>query len=232
MLAGSHHRDEVIGGAYSHTDSNTMITVWDGSDWFHPHPPMDVGRSYGAAVGYKNNLVVACGLAGEEEVATVEVLDCAERSWHRACPVPIAGHHMSSAVIDMYWYLLAHHWKDSIPHIFSTHLPSLVSNTANAGNRCPNTWVELAAPPVKASTLLAYDSHLLLLGGLKKDFQQSIHCYDPTTNRWRNCGSLPAKMNGCSCAQLPSGELLVTGGYVKGNEGHYSRDVWIGNVPQ
>ena len=230
VLAGSHYKEEVIGGHYLHADNNTRITAWDKetSEWFHPYPHMDTGRSYAAAVGYQKNLVVACGLSGEEEVGAVEMLECTSRTWHRVEAVPIQGHHMSSAVIGKHWYLSAHHWRDNKPHVFSAHLPTLVSQ-ATASTAPATVWCELMPPPMKGSTLLAHSNHLLLVGGLKKDFQKDIHCYDPLADKWVKCGTLPAKMSGCSCAELPSGELLVTGGYVKGQEG-YSRQVWIGKV--
>lgn len=225
VLAGSHYDEEVIGG-----HNNTRITAWDreNSDWFHPYPHMDTGRSYAAAVGYQKSLVVACGLSGEEEVGTVEVLECTSRTWHSVESVPIQGHHMSSAVIGDHWYLSAYHWRDNKPHVFSAHLPTLVSH-APTSTAPAHIWCELTPPPVKGSTLLAFNNHLLLVGGLKKNFQNDIHCYDPPADKWNKCGTLPAKMSGCSCAELPSGELLVTGGYVKGQEG-YSNQVWIGKV--
>ena len=232
LLAGNHVEGQAIGGRYSQVESNTRLTVWEAecSDWIHPYPHMENGRSYAAAVGYQNKLAVACGLAGLEEVGTVEVLDCAARTWHSADSVPLQGHHMSSAVIEDHWYISAHYWRDNKPHVFCTRLLSLASNASNV-------WCELGAPPVRSSTLLAYNSHLLLLGGLKQSsilqkdtFQDDIYCYEPSANTWRKCGKLPSKMSGCSCAVLPSGELLVVGGYNVKGKYSYSTQTWIGRL--
>ena len=236
VLAGSHAEGSVYSGKYSHSENNTRITVWDSesADWFHPYPHMETGRSYAAAVSFQKHLVIAGGLSGGKAVGTVEVLDCAASSWHQAEPIPLGGHHMSSAVINNYWYVSAHYWSDDKPHVFFTHLPSLVASaTTSQSGGC--TWYELASPPVKGSTLLTHNDHLLLAGGLKRNFlgkeeyQEDIYSYQPSTKNWLKCAKLPRKMSGCSCARLGYNALLVTGGFVKGNV-NYSRNVWIGNV--
>ena len=233
VLAGNHMEGQVMAGRHSQMENSTRITVWeaDSSDWIHPYPHMESGRSYAAAVGYdENKLVVACGLARSlKTVGTVEVLKCTELAWKQAASVPLEGHHMSSGVIDRNWFITAHYWNDGKPHVFSCHLHQLTSSAASV-------WWELEAPPVKAATLQVYRNQLLLLGGLKsavftrKDvFQDDIYTYNPLRDSWHKFGKLPKKMSGCSSTVLPSGELMVMGGFLSGEQ-EYSKNVWIGTL--
>jgi len=60
---------------------------------------------------------------------------------------------------------------------------------------------------------------------------QKLHRYDPQAKKWRECGQLPAGMGGPACAVLPSGELMVVGGIVKGDDlNPYSKQTWIGKL--
>lgn len=230
VLAGNHEEGLVIEGTHSSLQNSTRISVWedDSSDWIHPYPHMESGRSYAAAVGYEDKLIVACGLTRSlEAVGTVEVLDCKSLAWIQTTPVPLGGHHMSSVVIDKNWFLSAHYWSDNKPHLFCAHLPNLISNA-------PDVWCELKTPPIKSSTLAIHHNQLLTLGGLRhslitrKDiYINDIYTYDPALDTWIKFGKLPIKMSGCSCVMFSSGELMVVGGFVSGKQGN-SKQVWIG----
>ena len=60
---------------------------------------------------------------------------------------------------------------------------------------------------------------------------QGLHYYDPLTKKYSQCGQLPVGLCGPSCGVLPSGELIVMGGDVKGVCGH-SQQVWIGSIEE
>ena len=167
------------------------------------------------------SLYIACGF---NRMDTVEVLDSSSGRWYSAQPVPMGGHQMSSAVVGDYWYLSSDSWKDGQPHIFFTHLPTLISSAMSAAQtNTTSIWQELPTPPVSGPTLLALQSHLLLVGG--GGSVQKLHHYDPQTKEWRKCGQLPVGLAGPSCAVLPSGELMVVGGLMISD---FSKQVWIG----
>ena len=204
------------------------ITVWDSGrgGWAHPYPPMPTGRSKSAAVGYQNYLIVACGYMYMD---TVEVLDSSSGRWYSAQPLPVGGHKMSSVVVGDRWYVSSFGcWKDRKPHIFWAHLPTLISSATSAAHaNAASIWQELPTSPVNEPTLLALQGHLLLVGG--KGRVQKLHRYDPEARQWRECGQLPVGMYGTSCAVLPSGELMVAGGLVKGI-GLKSKQMWLGKI--
>jgi len=205
------------------------ITVWDSTSggWGHPYPAMPSERSSSAAVGYQNCLIVACGFIERD---TVEVMDSFSGRWYSTQPVPMGGYRMSSAVVGDHWYLSSQYWEDDQPHIFSAHLPTLISSATSAAQTSTTSiWQELPTPPVRCPTLLALQSHLLLVGGSGPS--QKLHRYDPQAKKWRECGQLPAGMAGTACAVLPSGELMVAGGIVEGDDlNPYSKQTWIGKL--
>ena len=206
-----------------------ILRVWEGARgrWAQPFPAMPTGRGGSAAVGYQHYLIVACGYNKNGAVDTVEVLDGSSHRWYSAQPVPMRGYAMSSVVIGDHWYLSSYGWNDNNPHIFTAHLPTLVSSAVSpARTSSASIWQELPTPPVHGPTLLALQNHLLLVGelGLVHDLRH----YDPLAKKYSQCGQLPVVMCGPSCAVLPSGELMVVGGIVEGVM--CSKQVWIGSI--
>ena len=206
-----------------------ILRVWEGArgGWAQPYPAMPTGRSSSAAVGHQHYLIVACGYKNGG-VDTVEVLDGSSHRWYSAQPVPMGGCVMSSVVIGDHWYLSSDHWNDNKSHIFTAHLPTLVSSAVSAARtNSASIWQELPTPPVHGPTLLALQNLLLLVGG--GGLEHDLHHYDPLAKKYSQCGQLPVGMRGPSCAVLPSGELMVVGGDVEGISGCFQK-VWIGSI--
>ena len=204
---------------------STAIQLWEseGHCWNTQHySRMPTGRGQSAAVGYQHYLIVACG----DYKDTVEVLDCSTHQWYSAQPVPMGGDLMTAVIISDHVYISSYYWSDYQPHMFSTHLPTLISNATHTTTTGP-TWQELPSPPVDGATLLALQNHLLLVGGLGR--RKELYRYESEERKWSKCGELPVTMYAPSCAVLPSGELLVAGGNVEG-VGRCSNQVWVGSL--
>ena len=208
---------------------DTRITVWDSgrSEWVHPYPLMPTGRAraMAAAVGYQKYLIVACGLKYKSEV---EVLDSSSGRWYRAQPVPVWGHMMSSVVVGDCWYLSSFgRWEDAEEHIFWAHLPTLTSCATSAHTTIEHIWHELPTPPVQQPTLLALQGHLLSVGGRR--YVQEIHRYYQETRQWRVCGQFQVGMVAPCCTVLPSGDLMVAGGWTEDTD-NFSKRMWIAKI--
>ena len=122
------------------------------------------------------------------------------------------GRSMSSVVVGDCWYLSSFGgWKDLTEHIFWTHLPTLISSATSAHTSTASIWHELLTPTVNWPTLLAFQGHLLLVGGL--EYKQEIHRYEPETRQWSECGRLPVGSYALCCTVPPSGDLMVAGGW-------------------
>ena len=212
----------IAGGWY-----DARIRMWDSdySEWVHPYPPMSTGRRLSAAVGYQKYLILACG---DPHRSDVQVLDSSSNRWYSAQPVPVGGHRLSSVVIGDCWYLSScKKWGDKKKHIFLAHLPTLTSSAMSAQSVTEHIWNELPTPPVAGATLLALQGHLLLVGGER--YPQEIHRYDKEASEWRICGQLPVGMYAPCCTVLPSGDLMVTGGWT-GDTKRPSKRMWLANI--
>ena len=215
----------LIVGGDSASVNVSSIMVWDSDHgkWVYYSHSMPTGRAQSAAVGYKEHLIVACGLPSKSEV---DILDTSDGEWHKAQPVPQGGHCISSAVVNDHWYLSSGNWNDSQPHIYCAHLPTLIDSAKS--NRHTSIWHELPRPDTQMvlPTILASPQHLLIAGGIKKkDFLQKIYRYDQELLSWEPCGQLPEAMFGASCIVLPSGDMIVAGGKTKDVK-EYKR-LWI-----
>ena len=203
---------------------DARIRVWD-SGHSDPYPPMSTGQWWSAAVGYQKYLIVACGFHYRSDV---EVLDSSSGRWYSAQPVLVGAHRMSSVVIGDCWYLSSYGgWKDGKEHIFWAHLPTLTSSATSAHSTTEHIWHELPTPLIAGPTLLALQGHLLLVGG--QGYSQEIHRYDKEAREWRVCGQLLVGMLAPSCAVLPSGDLMVAGGWT-GDTKSYSKRMWLANI--
>ncbi len=127
--------------------------------------------------------------------------------------MPMGAQLMTAVIISDCVYISSYHWSDGQPHVFSTHLPTLISNATHNTTTGP-TWQELPSPPVGGPTLLALQNYLLLVGGV------GLYRYEAEGKKWSKCGELPVGMDAPSCAVLPSGELLVAGGIVESVGGY------------
>lgn len=208
---------------------STNILSWDSKNnhWISDNNLMlRTGTTSAAAMGYQKYLIVACGAPYKN---TVEILDCSSHRQYRAEKLPLGGHFMTSVVVGKYLYISSYAWSDRKSHVFSAHLPTLISSSATSQSQSKATgiWQELPPPPVGYPTLLALQDHLLLAGGEGK--RTELYRYEEEGLQWNECGALPVGMWAHSCAVLPSGELFVAGGTAKG-VGGISQQVWVGSL--
>lgn len=190
------------------------------------YPRMPTGRSSAAAVGYKKYLIVV----GGDYTDKIEVLDCSNSQWYRACSLPVGGDYMTAVISSGRICISSCYWSDDQPHVFSAYLPTLIltATTSATTTTAASMWQELPSPPVHGLTLLDLQNHLLLVGGDYEGRRKEFYRYDSEKKSWSVCGHLPIEMWAPTCTILPSGELFVAGGWVEG-VGKYSQQVWIGS---
>ena len=208
------NRLTVVGGKDASTRKTTnQLAVFDqiSQKWTTPHPPMPTARCWPAVSTYNKWLLVAGGYGGSS-LTTVELLNTSTKQWLTAAPLPTQCGRMTSTILQDNWYLVS----DS-KEVFSVSLPEIVSNSIS---KCPATnstqlWHRLPDTPLKYSTAIALRGSILVVGGLLGGSLRStaIHLYLPESEKWTKVGDLPSARHYCSCILLPSGELLIAGGY-------------------
>ncbi len=82
----------------------------------------------------------------------------------------------------------------------------------------PTPWQTLQEVPLECSAPLSMGRSLLAVGGKDDRYNasSSTHLYQPDTRRWVKVGDLPTARYYCTCSALPSGEVIVAGGQIKG----------------
>ena len=206
------HQLVVVGGIDLSTRKPTnKVSVWSPSQrsWTQPYPAMNTPRWYPAVSTYHQHLVVAGGCdVSETALATVEILSTSVShcQWLSATGLPVSCRLMSAAITHGTLYLLGGTLDKKV---LSVSLSALTQNT-----KPPAVWHTPPNVPLEYSTAIAVHGSLLAVGGSHGGQSSSaIHVYDQEKNAWNKVGDLPTERSSCACSLLPSGEILVTGGY-------------------
>ena len=201
----------VGGGDVSTYETTNRVVVYSPSQrsWTHPYPPLKTPRFWPAVSTYHQRLVVAGGSdASYTYIATVEILDISVShcQWLSATGLPVRCNRMSAAITDGALYLLG---GSLGKQVLSVSLSALTQTEEPSAQ-----WRTLPDTPLEHSTAIAVHGSLLAVGG-SHDRQRSsvIHVYDQEKNAWNKMGDLPTERQDCACCLLPSGEILVAGGY-------------------
>jgi len=201
----------MVGGrASTHKTTNT-VSVWCTSQrsWTHPYPPLNTPRFSPAVSTYHQRLVVAGGTdASGTDLATVEILDTSvsHSQWLSATGLPVSCSRMSAAITLGTLYLLGGSLGKKV---LSVSLAALTQN-----DKLLAQWRTLSDAPLEYSTTIAVHGSLLAVGGSHGGERSSaIHVYNQEKNAWNKVDDLPTEREDCACCLLPSGEILVAGGY-------------------
>ena len=111
--------------------------------------------------------------------------------------------------------------------IFSCSLSDLTTSDKSARNeeRKENVWKIIAKSPYFRSGGAAINGKLVIASGLGEsgDVTNVVHSFDPGTEQWTQLGQMPAARSSCSIALLPTGQVLIVGGYFKPSN-------WVGSL--
>ena len=206
-----------------------QIAVWEmkgvSYQWTHPYPNMPTNRYSPAVATYKWYLVVAGGHdAGFSELTAVEILNADSWQWMSMTPLPVKCYHMTTAIIQHELFLIG---GSLTMQTLVVSLPDIVQTGANSNPTKTSThWRTLPPPPLEWFSAIALRGFLLAIGGRhRNDRSTAIHVYQPDTKSWSKVGDLPTALSACSCSLLPSGEILVAGGWDSNGKGTNRVDV-------
>ena len=104
--------------------------------------------------------------------------------------------------------------------VFHVSISAITSQAPSQSAITPVQWHTLPDTPLGLSAALALHGSLLTVGGRhsskdhsSKDRSSAIHLYQPGSGQWVKVGDLPTARDACSCTLLPSGEILIAGGF-------------------
>ena len=81
-----HNKLTLVGGRDRKSTATNVLGVWDADarKWTRPYTPMPTPRCNSSAVVYRQWLIVAGGLCGDNTTSSVELLDTSSNQWYRA----------------------------------------------------------------------------------------------------------------------------------------------------
>ena len=200
----------VLGGLETKTrnlkDSNRLYSYM-GETWEEKYPPM-LSKRYECTAMYKDSiLIVAGGLKGASTIALVEVLSMHTKQWSKASSLPIPISWPSISICGEHIYL-----QSSSGLTLKFSILSLAISTPTSA-----IWKEIANLPVKESTIVSVNGHLLAVGGnsILGNRTKEINYYNTDINLWQVISQMNIARSECAAALLPDNKLMVVGGTAK-----------------
>ena len=214
-----------------------------GQQWEEFLPPMTTAR-WGLTVATRTSsspkppALAACGGwdAHHQIIDTVEVYSHVSSQWHTAKPLPIPCYVMTSVIINDTCYLLGGN-DSTLPinkHCFSVFLSSLIDNATSPHSQLDDPiWIPVSDTALTWSAAASLRGSLIAIGGWDTTTHatsSAVHVLtsDGSWERVRG-GDLPEPCHHSATVCLPSGELLVVGGYASHVVGE-KRTVFIASL--
>lgn len=225
------------GGGIPGTPSNELWRYDTVSDAWERLPPLPDYR-YGGTMQYLNGKLYFFGGNPRDRVAVAAdlwVLDLGDAwaGWSARTPLPLAGDHISSAVIAGKIYAVGGEeghaaTLDQRDALYIQH-PYLLEYDPAADRWTRKADLPFASSHAEASTIVV-NNKIVVLGGQIDGIQTTagVRSYDPQTNRWSTLTRLPDERKG-TVAGYYNGKIYVTGGQRDGDWTIYA-NTWVGTV--
>ena len=214
----TYHSHLVLVGGRDPTTRKPTSKVWllEDRSWV-PHPTvpdMPVSTSVSPAVGFGDYLIVS-GSEQDKGSTAMSVFD--GQNWLSAQALPERLHRKKSAVNGDDWYLTGGLvvYRRSLKSLVASAVSPAAAAAAAAAAQSAE-WERLPDTPHGDSGITWFADHLLTVGGRSSDgkLMRTVYAFNPQANVWERVYDLPGDgcFNNC-CAVLPTGELLVIGGW-------------------
>ena len=116
---------------------------------------------------------------------------------------------MKSTVLNGYWYLMG--GVEQGKEVYYASLDSLVASCRPSEKPLPSVWKKLSDIPHERSSTAVYGNRLIAVREYPPS--SSIHAYSPHTQSWVHVGDMPVLLSSTCTAVLPTGDLMVIGGW-------------------
>ena len=207
----------LVGGCDSVGNQPTNQTaLFTTGRWIFPYPPLTIARWSLTAASFNNYIIVAGGWDGQEYTSSVELLDVEARRWYTAESLPNPRNELKSTVKENTLYLMGGYnpigYATKVVH--KIDLNKLITKAVSK-ETTPIVWEVTSDTLLKHSVPLSVGGSLLAIGGYDNRINpsSSIHLCQPDTRRWVKVGNLPTACYSCTCSVLPSGDVIVAGGW-------------------
>ena len=212
-LTTYHSQVVLVGGEEpdTHMATNKLWTLKGGTNWEPSLPPMPTSRLYSSALntGSPECLVVSGGFKGGF-MNVVEILK--DNEWLSVQPLPKTCSCLKSTLHKGRLYLMGGYEQG--PSVFHCKLESLLNeNYTQEMSHSSGLWSELQTH-LELSSPSSFANQLISTGGWLSGVHSSEICaYSPHTLSWLHVGNVPIKSRRTATIVLPTGELVVLGGW-------------------
>ena len=219
----------LVGGKERDTDmvTNKLWTLKGGMNWQPSLPPMPTSRYLSSALntGSPECLVVSGGVVRSNALNIVEILK--DNEWSSVQPLPKTCHCLKSILNKRRLYLMGGYEQGY--SVFHCKLESLLNeNYTREISHSIGLWSELKIH-LEHSSPLSFANQLISTGGYRGAFSSEICAYSPHTLSWLHVGNLPIELSMTATIVLPTGELVVLGGFSSSNSNRVFKASLKGN---
>ena len=166
-------------------------------------------------------------VAGGSDGIWLDVVEVySDNNWSSAQPLLKPYVDMRSTVLDDHWYLMGgsmYHKKE----VCYASLDSLIASCQPSATSEPSSlWKELPDVHNIRSTPSVFGNRLTAIGGVSSSksyptISTLIHAFSPHIWSWVHVGDLPVAGCRVCTVVLPSGELIVIGGFLNNSKKVY-----------
>ena len=188
--------------------TNKLWTLTGHDQWRETLPPMTTKRYRASAVEFAGKIIVAGG-QDDKMSNIVEVYN--GHHWTKAQCLPKPSSDMNSTVLNGHWYLMGGGGQGT--QVYYASLDSLVASCQPSEKPLPSVWERLPDVPHIRSSIAVFGNRLIAVGGRYPSPSSSIHAYSSHTQSWVHVGDMPVGLDSTCTAFLPTGELMVIGGW-------------------
>ena len=219
-----------IGGRHSVRVTNTLLSLsQDKPDisqqkWLEQLPPMTYCRNSPAVVAANTSLIVAGGWEKFHRMKTeVEVMDTQTLQWFTVASLPLPLSEATATICGDRLYLgsgicsgregTKSVLECEVKDLLQSQPPSLASRIGLS--RRPQVWREVVQLPLRESSLVTFQGHLLAVGGEVRgaDSTSEVREYVATTNSWNVISHMRVQRRSSLAVVLPNNTLMVCGGF-------------------
>ena len=214
----------IVGGRTRQLDVTGRVHTLNSSTqkWVESIAPMPTARDSPAVYSQPSCLTVVGGRDQHDtNLSDVEIFMPHTSQWHKASPAPSPLYRMTTTVINNKCFIAEYDSTKVYQLCVSLHQTTTDSSDTP---QVITEWTNLCDLPHERCGLGSINGCLLAVGGRWPNPITAILGFSPITNTWKTVGELPEPRLNCTTVLLPTGELLVMGGW----DGNLSRinKVW------
>jgi hypothetical protein len=192
--------------------TNKLWTLAENNQWREKLPPMTTRRQRASAVEFADCILVAGGEDDSDKCRNIDIVEVYNgHHWAKAQCLPTICYDMKSTVLNGHWYLMGGEGQGR--EVYYASLDSLVASCRPSEQLLPFVWKRLPNVPHARPSTAVFGNRLMAVGGGYPSPSSSIHAYSLHTQSWVHVGDIPDRLDSTCTAVLPTGDLMVIGGY-------------------